>query len=178
MARYVLCPRCELNYIDADKQEYCDVCIKEMQGAKTFADDLEEEESTEETELCPICGENYMRPGEKMCDECKKKTEYEEEETEDPEKDDAWRTYLDDDADDLGIPLPEGEFDDDEDEEEEEDEEEGEEKSEDDFEYVSADDYYPDDDDEDDDDDDDSFDDDDAPSPRSGRKKSRRDDDF
>ncbi len=177
MARYVLCPRCELNYIDADKQEYCDVCIKEMQGAKTFADDLEEEESTEETELCPICGENYMRPGEKMCDECKKKTEYEEEETEDPEKDDAWRTYLDDDADDLGIPLSEGEFDDDEEEEEEEDEEE--EKTEDDFEYVSADDYYPDDDDDSfDDDDDDSFDDDDVPAPRSGRKKSRRDDDF
>ena len=120
MARYVLCPRCELNYIDADKQEYCDVCIKEMQGAKTFSDDLEEEEATEETELCPICGENYMRPGEKMCDECKKKTEYEEEESEDPDKDDAWRTYLDDDADDLGIPLPEGEFDDEEEEEEEE----------------------------------------------------------
>ena len=76
MARYVLCPRCELNYIDADTQEYCDVCIKEMQGAKTFSDDLEEVEEAEETELCPICGENYMRPGEKMCDECKKKTEY------------------------------------------------------------------------------------------------------
>ena len=175
MARYVLCPRCELNFIDADAQEYCDVCLKEMQGAKTFADDLEEVEETEEMELCPICGENYMRIGEKMCDECKKKTEYEEEEIEDPDKDDAWRTYLDDDADDLGIPLSEGEFDDDEEEEEEEDEEE--EKTEDDFEYVSADDYYPDDDD-DDDDDDDSFDDDDAPAPRSGRKKSRRDDDF
>ena len=172
MARYVLCPRCELNFIDADAQEYCDVCLKEMQGAKTFADDLEEVEETEEMELCPICGENYMRIGEKMCDECKKKTEYEEEEIEDPDKDDAWRTYLDDDADDLGIPLSEGEFDDDEEEEEEEDEEE--EKTEDDFEYVSADDYYPD----DDDDDDDSFDDDDAPAPRSGRKKSRRDDDF
>ena len=50
MARYVLCPRCELNYIDADKQEYCDVCIKEMQCAKTFSDDLEEEEETEEEE--------------------------------------------------------------------------------------------------------------------------------
>lgn len=106
MARYVLCPRCELNFIDADAQEYCDVCLKEMQGAKTFADDLEEVEETEEMELCPICGENYMRIGEKMCDECKKKTEYEEEEIEDPDKDDAWRTYLDDDADDLGIPLP------------------------------------------------------------------------
>ena len=85
MARYVLCPRCELNFIDADAQEYCDVCLKEMQGAKTFADDLEEVEEIEETELCPICGENYMRIGEKMCDECKKKTEYEEEETDDPD---------------------------------------------------------------------------------------------
>ena len=175
MARYVLCPRCELNYIDADKQEYCDVCIKEMQGAKTFSDDLEEEEATEETELCPICGENYMRPGEKMCDECKKKTEYEEEESEDPDKDDAWRTYLDDDADDLGIPLPEGEFDD---EEEEEEEEEEETVDEDDFEYVSADYYDPDADDEEDEDEEDPFDDDDAPTPRAGKKKRRRDDDF
>ena len=175
MARYVLCPRCELNYIDADKQEYCDVCIKEMQGAKTFSDDLEEEEATEETELCPICGENYMRPGEKMCDECKKKTEYEEEESEDPDKDDAWRTYLDDDADDLGISLPEGEFDD---EEEEEEDEEEETVDEDDFEYVSADDYDPDADDEEDEDEEDPFDDDDAPTPRSGKKKRRRDDDF
>ena len=102
MARYVLCPRCELNYIDADKQEYCDVCIKEMQGAKTFSDDLEEEEATEETELCPICGENYMRPGEKMCDECKQHAaEYDQEEEVDPEKDEAWRDYLDEEADDL-----------------------------------------------------------------------------
>ena len=61
--------------ITVDAQEYCDVCLKEMQGAKTFADDLEEVEETEEMELCPICGENYMRIGEKMCDECKKKTE-------------------------------------------------------------------------------------------------------
>lgn len=175
MAKYVLCPRCELNYIDEEEQEYCEVCIKEMQGAKTFADDLEEEEAAEETELCPICGENYMRLGEKMCDECKKKTEYEEEETDDPDKDDAWRSYLDDDTDDLGINLPDEDFDD---EEEEEEEEEEIEDTIDDFEYVSADDYSPDDDD-DDDDDDDSFDDDEAPTPRSGSgKKHRRDDDF
>lgn len=174
MANYVLCPRCELNYIDEDEQEYCEVCVKEMQGAKTFVDDLEAEETAEETELCPICGENYMRLGEKMCEECKKKTAYEEEETEDPDKDDAWRSYLDDDGDDLGISLPDEEFDDEEEEEEEEEEAE----VEDDFEYVSADDYSPDDDD--DDDDDDSFDDDDAPTPRSGSGKKRRrdDDDF
>ena len=40
------------------------------------------EENTEEMELCPICGENYMIYGEKMCETCKKKSEYEEEETE------------------------------------------------------------------------------------------------
>ena len=170
MARYIICPRCELNFIDADEQEYCEVCVKELAGAKTFADDFEEE-IEEETELCPICGENYMRPGEKMCDECKQKSEYEEEPTEDTENDDAWRSYLDDDdTDDLDIPLSEGDFDD----EEEEEEEEEEENKEDDFEYVSPDDYYDfDDDDEDDEDDDD----DDDFAPRAGKKK-RKDDDF
>ena len=86
MARYIICPRCELNFIDADEQEYCDVCIKEMSGVKTFADGLDLEENTEETELCPVCGENYMLLGEKMCEECKKKAEYEEEETEEDEE--------------------------------------------------------------------------------------------
>ena len=78
MARYIICPRCELNFIDADEQEYCEVCIKEMSGEKTFADDFDAEESMEETELCPVCGENYMVLGEKMCEECKKKAQYEE----------------------------------------------------------------------------------------------------
>ena len=82
MARYIICPRCELNFIDGDSQEYCDVCLKELSGAKTFADDFEEVEAMEETELCPICGENYMKFGEKMCEECKKKSQYEDEETE------------------------------------------------------------------------------------------------
>ena len=85
MARYVICPRCELNFIDADSQEYCDVCVKELSGERTFADGFDAEESAEETELCPICGENYMVLGEKMCEECKKKSQYQEEETEDDE---------------------------------------------------------------------------------------------
>ena len=154
MAKYVICPRCELNYIDEETQEFCEVCIKEMTGAKTFADDLEEQEAQEETELCPICGEQYMRLGEKMCDDCKKRTQYEEEETDDPDKDDAWRSYLDDDTEDLDeIGIPDSEF---EEEEEEEEEEEIEEEV-DDFEYVSADDYDEDFDDEEDDEDDDDF---------------------
>ena len=155
MARYVLCPRCELNFIDGDTQEYCEVCIKEMQGAKTFTDDLEAEEAAEETELCPICGENYMRLGEKMCDECKKKTQYEDEVSEEEDEDDAWRSYLDDDTDELELGIPDSEFEDEFEEEEEEEEEEDElEEEEDDFEYVTADDYSLADDEDDDDEDD------------------------
>ena len=176
MAKYILCPRCELNYINEETQEYCDVCIKEMQGAKTFTDDLEEQEAAMETEICPICGENYMRYGEKMCEECKKKTQYEEDDIEDPDKDDAWRSYLDDDSEDIELGIPESEFAGELEEEEEEEEEEIETVDEDDFEYVSADDYIPDEDD-DDDDDDDLFDDDEAPTPRSGSGRRRRDDD-
>ena len=156
LQRYVLCPRCELNFIDADEQEYCEVCIKELSGEKTFTDDFEAEEMAEETELCPVCGENYMVFGEKMWEECKKKSQYEDEETEeDEDKEDAsWRSYLDDDDEDIDLGIPDSEFDDEEMEEEEEEEEES---AEDDFEYVSADDYYDldDEDDEDDEDDDD-----------------------
>ena len=176
MARYIICPRCELNFIDADEQEYCEVCVKEMSGERTFADGFDTEENAEETELCPICGENYMVLGEKMCEECKKKSEYEEEEVEDEDKEDAsWRSYLDDEEEELDLGIPDSELD----EVEEEEEEEEVEEEVDDFEYVSADDYYDMDDDDDDDDDDfDSFDDDDAPTPRSGKKRKRDDDDF
>ncbi len=159
MARYVLCPRCELNFIDADEREYCEVCTKELSGEKTFSDDFEAEENLEGTELCPICGENYMAFGEKMCEECKKKNAYEDEEMEeDEDKEDAsWRSYLDDEDDDLDLGIPDSEFEDEDMEDDEEDEEL--ESEEDDFEYVSADDYYDigDDDEEDEDDDDDDF---------------------
>ena len=154
MARYVICPRCELNFIDADEQEYCEVCLKEMSGEKTFSDDFDAEEGVEETELCPVCGENYMVLGEKMCEDCKKKAAYEDEpDEEDEDKEDAsWRSYLDDEEEELDLGIPDSEF-------EEEEEEEEETVEEEDFEYVSLDDYsgFDDDDDEDDDDEDDDF---------------------
>ncbi len=159
MARYVICPRCELNFIDADEQEFCEVCLKELSGEKTFTDDFDAEEGMEETELCPVCGENYMVLGEKMCEECKKKADYEDErEEEDDDKEDAsWRSYLDDEDEDLDLGIPDSEFED----EDEEEEEEEETVEEDDFEYVNVNDYseFDDDDDEDDDDDDDDDDD-------------------
>ena len=164
MVRYIKCPRCDLNYIDGEKQSYCDICLKEMKGLKTDADELEEEEESElATELCPICGENMMRAGEKMCEECRAKADIEEEEP-DPEEDTAWRNYLDDDMDDTdtGIEIDESleeEFADDIDEIEEE--EEFENPEEEDLEYVTGDEIYTlagdDDDDEDDLQDDDDF---------------------
>ena len=152
MARYVICPRCELNFIDEEQQEFCDVCLKELAGAATFADGLDEEDVMEETELCPVCGERYMAFGELMCEECKKKSEYEMDDYSDDldGDDESWRSYLDDDdqaEEDLDLGLDEefaAEFAD------VEDEEEFEESEEDDWDEVSADDYYDDDDDDDD----------------------------
>lgn len=103
MVKYIKCPRCELNYIDAEQQEYCDVCLAEMRGSKLKFADLDEDDEIEKTEICPVCGINYMRYGEKMCEDCKKNSEYEEDEEIDPEQDDEWRNYLDDDADDLPL---------------------------------------------------------------------------
>ena len=153
---YIKCPRCELNYIGAEKQEYCDVCLKEMKGLAT-SDDLDEADEDAATELCPVCGENMMRPGEKMCEECRKKAEYEEEEP-DPDEVDEWREYLDDDTDadldsemdKLGEEFGE-EFEDDIEEEPEDDYTE--ESDDEDMDYVTGDEIYSlDDDDEDEDD--------------------------
>lgn len=159
MVKYIKCPRCDLNYIDPDKQEYCDVCLAEMQGEKLKFADLEEDEEMEKTELCPVCGVNYMRFGEKMCDECKKNSEYEADADIDPDKDEEWRNYLDEDADTIEEepPIDIGEdFDDDfEDDEFEDDEYRGEDED-DDLDLPDGDiDYDEEDEDEDDEDDED-----------------------
>ncbi len=154
MARYIICPRCELNFIDADEREYCEVCEKELAGDTSYVEELEEE-AAEEMELCPLCGEVYVKLGEKMCEECARKNEYEDDvDVEDSEKeDDTWRSYLDDDdAEDLGIEIDDAEFDVEEEEDEAEEEYQDEE-----WEEVSADDYDESLDDDDDDDDDDDF---------------------
>ena len=155
MVRYIKCPRCDLNYIDADKQEYCDICLKEMKGIRTDADEIEEEEAEDlPTELCPVCGENMMRAGDRMCEECRQKAELESEEVGDEEDDDEWREYLDDDEGDLDDVEIDEEFDEEFDDAEEEFEEEAEEEE--DLEYVTGDEIYSLADDEDDEDDEDS----------------------
>lgn len=165
MAKYAKCPRCELNYVDTEKQQFCDVCLKEMKGLEDDTFLLDEDEDGL-MELCPKCGENMMRPGEEMCEECRRKLEAEEEPDVDDEIDDdeEWRSYIDDDTDDeedLGLDKAlteelEEEFGSEESLDEDFEDEESEEMDEDDFEYVSADDYDPDaDDDEDEEDKDD-----------------------
>ena len=174
MIKYIKCPRCELNYIDSEKQEYCDVCIAEMAGNKLqFADlddeDFDKELESEGTELCPICGVNYMPYGEKMCESCKSQQQYEEEEDIDPEQDEEWKNYLDDDTEDLS--LEDAELDEElkeeleedarEEEESEDDDDyyEGDADEDDDFDDLGDEDFDDDDEDEDDeeDDDDDDF---------------------
>ena len=158
MVRYMKCPRCELNYIDAEKQSYCDICLLEMKGIAIDGDDIEDTDEELATELCPICNENMIRPGEKMCDECRKKSDFEEEPN--PDEDDEWREYLDDDTDsELDDEIDESikeEFDEADMEEEEEFVEEEEEE---DLEYVTGDEIYsiPDDEDDDEDGDEDDF---------------------
>lgn len=110
MIKYIKCPRCELNYIDSEKQEYCDVCIAEMKGNRLQFADLDDEELDEidaelETgELCPICGINSLRGDEKMCESCRQQQrDYDEEDDVDLEKDEEWKNYLDEDDSDLTI---------------------------------------------------------------------------
>lgn len=152
MPRYLKCPRCDLNYINVEVQEYCDICLSEMKGERGAFSDLTDED--EEMELCPRCGENMMKVGETMCDECKKRLDTEEEEI-DIEKDEGWRDFVEDEPEDILPDAPDA-LDDFEDEEEEDDLYHGEEEEED-MDYVTADeaanmDFDDDDDDNEDDD--------------------------
>lgn len=104
MVRYIKCPRCDLNYINLDKQDYCDVCIAELRGNRLQFADLEDEvydeleTETETSELCPNCGQNRLRYGETVCEACRKESKFgEEEEDSDIEQDEEWKKYIDDD---------------------------------------------------------------------------------
>jgi len=65
----VKCPRCQLNYINEETEQYCKVCLVDMgkiQGQPEL--DLDDEE---EYKLCPECGENYLEEGEDICFTCR-----------------------------------------------------------------------------------------------------------
>lgn len=66
---YVLCPRCELNYIKA-KEKYCTVCKAEM-GLVDPGFLLPDDEEAGE-KLCPVCHVNYIGEDEEICFLCQK----------------------------------------------------------------------------------------------------------
>lgn len=99
--KYVKCSRCELNYMK-EGEEYCDVCKNELRILGTNA--LIDEE--EETELCPICGQVFIKPEQTMCDDCAKKGALDEVERDDSEEDfdvKAEKVLMNQDDDDLEI---------------------------------------------------------------------------
>ena len=57
--KYVLCPRCELNYMP-EGEKLCSMCQRESKGAHR----------AEETELCSVCNEYPVVPGYDMCAAC------------------------------------------------------------------------------------------------------------
>ena len=148
---YVICERCELNYVPK-KQKYCDVCKAEL--SRDGASMLLPDEDEELERLCPVCKVNYMNPDEEMCFMCVKERadkDDSEPDWDDYEKDAEADDLIEDEP--LDIPLDELA---EEEEALEEEEEFGGEP--DDFEYVDPDDEEFDDlDDEDEDEDEDDF---------------------
>ena len=114
---YIKCPRCMLNYINEETEQFCKVCLVDM-GKIQGQPEIELEE---DYKLCPECNENYLEEGEDLCYACRIKHM-----SHDNKDDDSIDDYEDDDM------LPEtvedslevmAEMESEEDEEDEEDEE-------------------------------------------------------
>lgn len=73
--KFVLCPRCELNYI-TEAEKYCKVCLREMKG----------DAPKEEIELCSVCNEAPALPGRDMCLFCLKEMNGQENRDDDTEQ--------------------------------------------------------------------------------------------
>ena len=93
---WILCPRCELNYIKKG-EDYCEVCKAELNKGPQLlfaVDDDELDEEQEGTELCARCRINYVKPGEDYCESCLKFLSMEEPDVN--ADDDSWKEYMDD----------------------------------------------------------------------------------
>lgn len=99
MAKWIKCPRCDLNYI-LEGEDYCDVCKAELKKGPQLIFAIDEEEETEKAKiLCPICHQNYISAGEQMCKKCATEMDFKNGEI-DMDKDDEWKNFLDVDDDD------------------------------------------------------------------------------
>ena len=89
---WILCPRCELNYIKKSDQ-YCDVCKKEMKLIKGGDDDIGD------LELCPICKINFVQSDQEICDSCKQELGIVQSEDDENKEISDWHKYIADDDD-------------------------------------------------------------------------------
>lgn len=150
--RYVLCPRCELNYIE-ESEEYCTVCKAEL-GLIDSSILIPEDEVESSEKLCPVCKVNYIADDEKMCFMCEKECEKQKME-EETDSGDEWHEEFEEPADDEDEPLSlEGLGEDELDDEEEEEDEHSAEPDDFDFSNVDPNDFEEDDEDEESDDED------------------------
>ena len=85
---YIKCPRCMLNYINEETEQYCKVCLVDM-GKIQGQPELELDE---DYKLCPECNENYLEEGEELCYACRIKHMSQEN-----KEDDSIDDYEDDD---------------------------------------------------------------------------------
>ncbi|MBE7092932.1 MAG: hypothetical protein E7365_07135 [Clostridiales bacterium] len=85
---YIKCPRCMLNYINEETEQYCKVCLVDM-GKIQGQPELELDD---DYKLCPECNENYLEEGEDLCYACRIKHM-----AQDNKDDDSIDDYEDDD---------------------------------------------------------------------------------
>ncbi len=148
---YVLCPRCEINYIDK-RDKMCAVCKAEM-GIGDPSILLPEEDDEQDNRICPVCRVNPLGEDEDICFECKKELEAKEKESKElsdieDEDNPGWEPF--DDEEEEEIPDGMQEIFEDEEEEEEEDDIETVSDEPDDFDYnVDPNDFMDDDEEED-----------------------------
>ncbi len=122
---YILCPRCEINYIDK-KDKYCAVCKAELgMGDPSILLPDDDEDQTER--ICPVCHVNFLAEDEEICIECKKERDEKEKEvsevSEDEDNPADWEPFADEEEEEIPDGMQEILIDDEDEEEEEEDEE-------------------------------------------------------
>jgi hypothetical protein len=84
-----------------EDEQYCAVCKAELKmGPQLKFAALHDDDEADQV-LCPICKRNFMENTEEMCAECREraneKATIEPERDIDPDNDEEWRNYLDED---------------------------------------------------------------------------------
>ncbi len=153
---YILCPRCEINYIDK-KEKYCAVCKAEL-GLGDPSILLPEDDDETSERICPVCKLNLLADDEEICFECRKEKEEKEKESDEITDDENtpvdWEPFGDEEEEEIPDGMQEILLEDEEEEEEQEEEVEPVNDEPDDFDFnVDPNDFVEDEEDEEDDDD-------------------------